>query len=172
MNRCLIALTALGVALGASNPAQVSAQDEGPMPTTHDNMISLSPISLVFGGFNAEYEKALNGKLTAGIAGGWVEFDSNDHTGVAGLLRYYPQHGVFQGFYLGGRAGVFRKEYTKNDSDKTSSGLGIGLDLGYGWLLGPSQAFYVGLGAGFTHRLTGDSGTFPAASILNVGIAF
>ena len=135
-------------------------------------MISMSPFALLFGGFNAEYEKALNRKVTAGIAGGWVEFDSKDHTGVAGLLRYYPQHGVVQGFYLGGRSGVFRKEYTKNESDKTSSGGGIGLDVGYGWLLGPSRAFYIGLGAGVTNLLTGDSGTFPVASILNVGIAF
>lgn len=172
VKRSLIALSAILMAFLALSPNQALAQDEARTVVAHDNLISGSPFALVAGAFNAEYEKALNGNLSAGIAAGWVEFDHSDYTGVAGLLRYYPKQGVFRGFFLGGRAGLYKKEYEKAEEDFSSNGLGIGVDLGYGWLLGPSDAFFVGLAVGGTHMLSGDGGTFPAASILNVGVAF
>jgi len=169
-SRIILAICAL--ALSGLNPIDAGAQDRAREPVSHENLISGSPFALIAGAFNAEYEKKVNSSLTAGIAAGWVDYDHKDHTGVAGFLRFYPQKTALTGFYLGAHSGLYQKKYKHGGDDETATGLGIGLDLGYGWLLGPSRAFFVGLGTGVTRIVTGESGTFPVGSILNIGIAF
>jgi hypothetical protein len=54
--------------------------------------------------------------------------------------------------------------------------LGIGVDIGYSWLLGPGGSFYVGLGIGatrlFSRELGGVPSVIPSIRLLNVGVAF
>jgi hypothetical protein len=149
------------------------AQSQGVMePVSHTNVISGNPLLLLAGWFNAEYEHKVTGNVTAGISGGWLELDDSDYTSVSGFLRFYPQEAAFTGFYLGGRTGL-HKVTTGDESD---TAFGIGVDVGYAWLLGPGRSFYVGLGIGATRLFSGDLGdasaTIPSVRLINVGIAF
>ncbi len=172
MKSSWIVLAFGAVVLSGLTPIDAGAQNQAREPVPHENLISGSPFSLIAGAFNAEYEKKLKSTLTVGIAAGWVDYDHKDHTGVAGFLRFYPQKTALTGFYIGAHSGVYQRKYESDGSDETDSGLGIGLDVGYGWLFGPSRAFFVGLGTGVTRMVTGESGSFPVGSILNIGIAF
>ena len=170
LSRIVLAVGIL--ALAGLYPLSVGAQERTREPVSHEHLISGSPLALLADAFHAEYETKLKSTLTAGISGGWVDYDHQDHTGIAGFLRFYPQRTALTGFYLGAHTGLYQTKWKNEGNDKTSNGLGIGLDVGYGWLLGPSRAFFVGIGTGVTRRVTGESGTFPIGSILNVGIAF
>jgi hypothetical protein len=160
-----------------SFPTQAQAQESEREPVTHGHVISGSPLLLLGGWFNAEYERKVNGSMTVGIAGGWLDMDNDDYTSVSGFFRVYPQDGAFTGFYLGGRGGIHRvnEAQASGGSDHSSTAFGLGIDVGYSWLLGPGRSFYVGLGVGATH-LFGDIGnansTIPALRLLDVGIAF
>jgi hypothetical protein len=138
----------------------------------HEHLISGSPLSLLAGWFNGEYERRLSDRNSVGIAGGWLDLDEDDYTFVAGFLRYYPRGNAFQGFFIGGRGGFFRVD----DGEKESTPIGLGLEVGYGWLVGPGDSVYFGLGIGLTHLFGGDldhaAATIPAVRLVNVGIAF
>ncbi|MBT8396896.1 MAG: DUF3575 domain-containing protein, partial [Gemmatimonadetes bacterium] len=104
---------------------------------------------------------------------GWLNLDDDDdYANVSGFLRFYPQEAAFTGFYFGGRAGV----YNVDDGEESYTAFGLGVDIGYTWLLGPSRAFYIGMGIGATRLLGGDlgdaSGTVPSIRLINIGIAF
>lgn len=154
-------------------PAQVEAQEGVREPVPHTSVISGNPLILLAGWFNAEYERKIANNMTAGISGGWLDLDDDDYTSVSGFLRFYPQEAAFTGFYLGGRLGVHNVE-EHNDDSHTAFGLGV--DIGYTWLLGPGRSFYVGVGIGATRLFGGDlgsaSGTVPSIRLINIGIAF
>lgn len=137
-----------------------------------DHLISGSPLLLVAGGFNAEYERRVEGAMTLGIAGGWLDLDDEDQMGVSGILRFYPQRTAFAGFYFGGRGGF----YHVDEGRKSHTALGIGMDMGYGWLLGPGHSFYVGLGIGAVRLIARDLGraskVLPQIRLLDIGVAF
>jgi len=157
-------------------PFQLEAQyaEQGPVrePVPHTNLISGAPLMLLAGWFNAEYETKLSETFTVGAVGGWLDMDNTDYTGVNAFLRYYHQGAAFTGFYVGGRGGIYNVEHG-DDSETT---LGIGLDLGYGWLLGPGDAFFIGLGIGATGLLgvdlDGAKSVIPAIRLLDIGVAF
>jgi len=157
-------------------PFQLEAQNagQGPVrePVSHTNLISGGPLMLLAGWFNAEYETKLSETFTVGAVGGWLDMDNTDYTGVNAFLRYYHQGAAFTGFYVGGRGGIYNVEHG-DDSETT---LGIGLDLGYGWLLGPADAFFIGLGIGATGLLgldiDGAKSVIPAVRLLDIGVAF
>ena len=166
--KMLFALVLLSM---AAAPLQARAQSVRE-PVGHDQVISGNPLALLAGWFNAEYEKKLSETTTAGIAAGWSKFGNDDYTNVSGFFRYYPQGAALTGFYLGGEAGIYNVE-AGDDSNTT---FGLGVDIGYAWLLGPGRSFYVGLGIGavrlFSDNLGGASGTVPTARLVNIGIAF
>jgi hypothetical protein len=152
-------------------PHTALAQETGE-PVPHNHLVSGNPLILLAGWFNAEYEHKVAENLTVGIGGGWLDLDEADYTSVSGFLRFYPQEAALTGFYLGARGGVHNvEEY--NDSH---TAFGIGVDIGYTWLLGPSRSFYVGLGIGVTRLFSGDlreaSSVIPSVRLVNVGIAF
>lgn len=167
--KTFFALILLSVAMA---PLQAQAQEGVREPVDHQHVISGNPLALLAGWFNAEYERKLSETTTAGIAGGWLSLGNDDYTNVSGFLRYYPQAAAFTGFYLGGRAGV----YNVSAHDDDFSSFGIGVDVGYSWLLGPGRSFYVGMGIGATRLFSGDLGgasaTIPSVRLINVGIAF
>ncbi|MFC1661573.1 hypothetical protein ACFL3S_09005 [Gemmatimonadota bacterium] len=174
MRPSLTALMALGILLGATLPQQARGQEGTREPVAHDQVISGNPLILLAGWFNAEYERKLSNTTTAGFGGGWISLDGgdDDYTSLNGFLRYYPQGAALTGFYLGGRLGIHRVD----TEDESASVFGLGVDLGYSWLLGPSRAFYVGLGLGATRLFGGDledaSPTIPVIRLINIGIAF
>jgi hypothetical protein len=171
--------TLLGIALLSLvlSPLQAQAQEGVREPVDHDHVISGNPLILLAGWFNAEYERKVAETMTVGISGGWLDLDEDDYTSVNGFFRYYPQAAAFTGFYLGGRAGIHRvneADYADDGGDSHTA-FGIGVDIGYAWLLGPGRSFYVGLGIGATRLLAGDldaSATIPSLRLINVGIAF
>ncbi len=157
-------------------PLQAQAQEGVRGPVPHDHVISGSPLLLLAGWFNAEYERRVADNLTVGITGGWLDMDEYDDASVNGFLRFYPQNAAFTGFYLGGQAGVHNVGDNANDRGDSHAALGIGVDIGYSWLLGPGGSFYVGLGIGATHLFSRDLGkvpsVIPSIRLLNVGVAF
>lgn len=157
----------------ASLPLPGKAQEGVREPVPHTSVISGNPLILLAGWFNAEYERKIAGNMTAGISAGWLDLDDDDdYTNVSGFLRFYPQEAAFTGFYFGGRSGV----YNVDGGEDSTTSFGIGVDIGYTWLLGPGRSFYVGLGIGVTRLLTGDlddySEVVPSVRLVNIGIAF
>lgn len=174
MESKLISMIIAGAALGAL-PAQVPAQQPGTrVPVPHDQVISANPFLLMWEWTNIEFEKKLSDLQTVGAAGSWIALDGGDeeYVNITGFLRYYPQGAALTGFYIGGRGGLYRV----SDDDDSGTAFGLGFDLGYSWLLGARQNFYIGLGIGATRLFGGDledfSTTVPNLRLLNVGIAF
>jgi hypothetical protein len=165
-------LVSLALFLLTLSPLHAHAQEGVREPVPHDHVISGASLILLAGWFNAEYERKVAENLTVGISGGWLDLDDDDYTNVSGFLRFYPQEATFTGFYLGGRAGV----HNVKNGDESHTSLGVGVDIGYSWLLGPGRSFYVGLGIGATRLVSGDLGgasaTVPSIRLINVGIAF
>jgi hypothetical protein len=159
----------------AFSPLLLQAQEGEREPVSHQHVISGTPLVLLAGWFNAEYERKLSESTTVGITGGWLNLDEDDYTNVSGFLRYYPQFSAFTGFYIGGQAGIHRVDEFADSEESSHTAFGVGLDVGYSWLLGPGRSFYVGLGIGGV-RLFGDfshaSKTIPSLRLLSVGVAF
>lgn len=144
MIRRATAVVSLAMSVMILTPTHVFPQEGTREPVSHQHVISGNPLILLAGWFNAEYETKLAEAATIGAAGGWLDLDDADYTSLNAFLRFYPQGAAFTGFYLGGRAGIHNVE-EDNDSDTV---FGIGIDIGYTWLLGPGRSFYVGLGIG------------------------
>ena len=165
-------LVSLALFFLAFGPVQAQAQGGVREPVPHDHVISGNPLILLAGWFNAEYERKLAEHMTVGASGGWLDLDQDDYTSLSGFVRYYPQEAAFTGFYLGGRGGI----HNVDEGNDSHTAFGIGVDIGYCWLLGPSRSFYVGLGIGATRLFSGDLGdasaTIPSVRLINVGIAF
>ena len=152
-------------------PSRGTAQEYGRESVSHRQVISGGVLLLTKGWFNGEYERKLSEIMTIGFAGGWLDPDPDKYTGFAALLRFYPQKTALTGFYFGGRAGLFNAD----DGDDSYTRPGLGIDVGYSWLLGPGRSFYLALGVGGV-KLMGDVGgaesIFPSVRLLDVGIAF
>ena len=153
-------------------PFRLEAQGVVREPVPHSSLISGGPLSLLNGWFHAEYETKLSETFTVGGRGGWLDLDDTDYTGIGAILRYYHQGAALTGFYVGGRGGL----YSVKKGDDSQVTVGLGLDVGYGWLLGPSDAFFIGLGIGgtglFGLDMEGAKSFIPAIRLLDVGIAF
>jgi hypothetical protein len=123
------------------------AQDAG------KNVLTLQPLSAVFGFYSAEYERVGSKTVTWGLGGNyWHIGDSGDevkYTSGEFKLRYYPSGEAPKGFSLGGAIGVTSVSGRTNDGDEGSvAGPSLGVLLEYQWLLGEKQNFSVVLGAG------------------------
>lgn len=167
--KVLLAATLIILAL---SPVPGVGQEEPVEPVPHEQIISGSTLILLAGWFNAEYEKNLSETMTAGVASGWLDMKGNDYTNLSGFVRFYPQLASFRGFYIGGRGGFYRV----NDGDEARTALGLGVDVGFAWILGPARSFYVGMGIGADELIAGNRGgapaTVPIVRLLNIGIAF
>ena len=178
MERAMESRLSLKVSLGALlvglalSPLPISGQEEAPAPVPHDQVISGSTLMLLAGWFNAEYEKKLSETMTAGVTSGWLEMDHDDYTNLSGFIRFYPQLASFRGFYVGGRGGFYRV----HEGDDSHTALGLGVDVGFAWILGPARSFYVGIGIGADKLIAGDLGgasaSVPSVRLVNIGIAF
>lgn len=149
-------------------------------------VISVQPLGTMIDVYAGEIEHALTPSWTLGVGGsnwnpdfGGIGFA---YTSVDVKLRYYPEQHALRGFSFGGQGGysriTTRNSFTDDGSTDRNSmgGPSIGFALDYSWLLGPSQSFYIGLGAGakkvFASSNDGNAKfRYPTARI-SVGMAF
>ena len=149
-------------------------------------VVSTNPFLDMYSWFNGEIELAVSPNSTIGVAGNYMSFgdtddedDEENFTNVGVLFRYYPRE-AFGGFYFGLRGGYYGVSKTEwpSEEEETASAFGLGFDLGYSWILGESERFYVGLGAGLMRLFGGDledldvAVNLPIIRIVNIGIAF
>ena len=176
-----------------STPALAQKNATKP-PVPHHQVISTDPFGLLFNWFNADYERKVTPATTLGVSA--AHFAALDTSNAALTVRWYPQQAALDGFYIGARAGAYRfetyeYEYTAPPARPADPNLrtyptyhkrqhvlpGVGIDMGYNWLLGPKQNVSVGLGFGMARLLgRGDRveifPVVPNPRLVNVGIAF
>lgn len=171
------------VVSGVSNPL-LGQEDPPPPPppepVPHDQVVALNPVGLFFSNdwFNAEYERKLGDFITAGAGFGWSAMDDgkDDYNYYTGFIRYYTSGHAFSGLFFGGRGGLVNVDVLKDEADPDShTKLGIGLDAGYSWALGPGRGFYVAPTLGVI-TLLGDvndaNSWFIVLGAVNIGVAF
>jgi len=141
-------LTTAGAAQAATSPA---AQ------VPHTQIISTSPLGLVFGLLSVDYERRLSAVTTLGASGSYFAPDGGSYVSADARYRYYPQEQALEKFSFGGTAGFTRfaaaddfcdPEFESCGSDDAGNALTLGLELGYAWLLGRQERFAVGVGVG------------------------
>ena len=149
---CLALLPLFAATVAAQSEATVQA---GPTIAKPRSVLSTQPLSIILSVYNAEFERALGNTTTIGVTASYWSPDFNDDDDfsyVSGDLkfRYYPGAKPLEGFSFGGSVGATR--VSEDDSftgeTHTATGPSIGTYLDYGWLLGPTNRFYVGLGFG------------------------
>jgi hypothetical protein len=159
---------------GVVGPA--AAQGPAPVPVPHAQTVSANPFGLLFGWFNAEYERKLTAATTWGVSGSMLDVDTFEYGAANALLRYYPQGAALKGFFLGARTGVHHVSNEDASEDDEATFVGAGFEIGYTWLMGQNQHVAISLGAGanrlFGADLEGASLTIPTVRLINVGIAF
>lgn len=169
---CAIVFAVLVPAPGFAQPAATTRT------VPYDQVLSTNPLGIVAEWFNAEYERKLGAGLTFGASAS--NFGALDQSNAAALLRWYPEQSALDGFYLGARAGAYRfktRTYELRSYREDNTVVpGVGVELGYNWLLGPRQNVRVGTGFGLT-RMIGGGNSYSVPSVLpgfrlNVGIAF
>ena len=201
MRHTLTALTALVFA--ALFPAAAGAQANATRPPVpYNQIVSVNPFGMLFNWYNAEYERKIGEATTLGFSAS--HFADGEYSNAALLARWYPQGAALDGFYLGARAGAYRTKthtyeyatppprpdpnnptrptqtYYPTYREQTRVVPGLGLEIGYNWLLGPQQNLSIGLGFGVTRMLrSGDSDdnyslptAVPNVRLVNIGIAF
>lgn len=145
-------------------------------------VISTNPILDMFTWYNLELEAAVAPTSTIGIAGTYIsfgdedDFDEETYANASVFWRYYPRE-AFGGFYFGARGGYYKVTVDTDLGDEEEGNFfGLGIDVGYSWILGESERMYVSLGAGAVRLFGGDledvSLTLPTIRIINVGLAF
>ena len=147
----------ISVALALVTVAAIPARGQGVAPQK-STVISIQPISAMLSVYSAELEHVVAPTLTVGVGGNYWDWSDDvakvRYTSADLKLRYYPEAHPLRGFSFGGQAGFSSLEDTEKDpfggtgSKSKASGPTVGIALDYGWLLGASRSFYVGLGLG------------------------
>jgi hypothetical protein len=168
-----LALAAGAVAiLLSSSPAQAQAP-EGTKPVVpHEQVLSANPFGLMLRWWNVEFERKLSPSSTWGVSTSFLTLEGSDFASLNALYRYYPQGAALNGFFLGGRMGL----YHVSDEGASGEALGLGFEIGYTWLLGARRNVALSLGAGLSRIVAGDvmdgPSVLPTIRLLNVGVAF
>jgi len=175
-----VGLWAFTVGLCASLTMTVLAQDSrGGRLSDHTQLVSTNPFGLILlPWYNAEYEHRAAENLSVIVSASRLDFGEGEaFSGVNTGLRYYPNGRLFRGFYLGPRIGLFWVSQgdwmLQEEGEMYEDGfrsLGVGLELGYAWLLGDSRHLSVSIGGGATRVL--DGGAIPIVRLVNMGWAF
>jgi hypothetical protein len=175
MKRSTMVMVGMMAAFAMLGPGHAQAQADGTkVPVQKDQVLSANPFLLLGEWANLEYERKVSSSTTAGLGGSLVTFNDGDESykSLSGLVRYYPQGAPLTGFSFGGRLGVH--EVASKDEDGHAYGLGV--DIGYSWLLGADRNFYIGLGIGATRLFGGDMPdvrvVIPTIRLVNIGFSF
>jgi hypothetical protein len=166
--------TALGVSLALlTTSADVHAQGVERVR----QIVSISPLSIVFGVFGAEYERRLGTASSLGVSGSFYRQTSFTYTSGEVKYRYYPQERALEGFSVGVTGGLTQVSSRETSSDESGTAASVGVSLDYQWLLGPRKRFALALGTGARRlivlgtRLDGAALTLPTARI-SIGRGF
>ena len=145
---------------------------------TPKQIISISPLSLVFGLLGAEYERRLSTSSAWGASGSVYRSDEFTYVATEAKWRYYPQEKALEGFAVGITGGLTQIGTHGTDrSNESGTAASVGFALDYQWLLGPKKHFAVTLGTGarrlipFGTQVDGSSLTLPTARI-SIGRGF
>jgi len=178
--------TLASTCLTTAGAAQVATPPAAPAP--HTQIISTNPLGLVFGVLSVDWERRLSAVATVGASGSYSAQDGGSYASADARYRYYPQEQALRRFSFGGTAGFTRfaaiddlcdPEFESCGSDDAGNALTLGLELGYGWLLGRQERFAVGAGIGAKRLFFLEDGfdtedvleTLPTAR-LSIGYAF
>ena len=159
------------LAFVALAPSAFAENDRTHPAESHENLFSVNPFGYVFEWYNVEYEHKLATNSTLGFTSSYWTPDRDRVLAGNAIFRFYPQGIAFKGFYMGGRAGAFQI----SDSDDDGTFFGAGIELGYTWLMGANQNWYLGLGGGVTRIFGGDldgSTLIPQIRLINFGYSF
>lgn len=180
--RRYVVTTVCGMALllgvgSAPASAQGAGDDAGTADASLSHwQISGNPFLLLAEWFAGEVEYAPGESVGFGVA--FSHFtdteDSSDDsaTGINALVRYYPGKNRLRGFYFGGRVGWYSVDEDGIDTGDTSS-FAFGVEIGYNWIFGESDGFYLGLGGGLTRLFDADElELIPIVRLVNVGWSF
>jgi hypothetical protein len=179
----LIVILSTGVAIAQE---EVTTQ-----PPERKHVLSTNPILDMFTWWNLEWEYKAAKTSSIGIAVSYVKFEQDDegeefseerYMSGTFFYRYYGMGEALQGFFFGGRLGYYnvsaevRNPGVGEPTEEDGSFYGIGIDIGYSWLLGAPQRLSVSLGIGAVRLFGGDledvAGTLPTIRLINVGVAF
>jgi hypothetical protein len=178
------ALPALIATILSAFPLRAQAVD---LPV-QSNVLSINPFGFLFEWYNIEYERAFSSTASWSMGVGHIDIgdeneDESTYTSADMRLRYYPSAEAPAKFSAGIAVG-----YSRVTNEDVGSGgaitkdkfdaLGVGIDLGYSWLLGRTRQFFIGTGIGAKRLfLLGeeddDDETFGYPTIrLSIGYAF
>jgi hypothetical protein len=163
MRTRLVALGALALAI-AYSPRPVRAQAAPRLATPpRTNVLSVQPLSGVFTLYAGEFEHAVSPTTSLGVGSTYLQLDGDGDVDKVSYLsgdvkvRYYPAGEALEGFSFGGSLGlthVAARDTTAQE--EATTGASIGTLLEYGWLLGETKRFYVGMGVGAKALLIGE----------------
>lgn len=154
---------------GNTSHAQVAA--ERPEKA---QVISINPLSLMFGGLSAEWESRVSPNASFGLGASLWAPEDYTYTGAEAKYRFYPEAHAPRGFSLGGSAGFTRVTSDLFGTSGSTSAFTAGIELDYQWLLGESRSFALalGLGAKRLFLLGDDIGASGAIPTLRVSIGY
>jgi len=154
----------------------------------YNQVISANPFGwILLPWYNAEYERKVAGRATLTLSGSAFDWgDGDGFSSATTAFRYYPRGTPFRGFYLGPRIGLFwlsRGQDDVNFDEDSGQGqddvnfdedsglhVGLGLEMGYAWLLGSEGHLSISIGGGATRVF--NHAPIPVLRLVNVGWAF
>ena len=163
--------------------AQPTAPTAAVAVTPVKQIVSISPISLVFGIIGAEYERRIDASSALAGSVNYLRQSGVSYLSGEAKYRYYPQEKALEGFAVGlttglSRIGTYGDNFGDFDGENesgTAASLGFALD--YQWLLGRRKNFAITLGTGARRlffigtEVDGASLTLPTARI-SIGRGF
>jgi len=159
--------------------AQPTAPTAAVAVTPVKQIVSISPISLVFGIIGAEYERRIDASSALAGSVNYLRQSGVSYLSGEAKYRYYPQEKALEGFAVGLTTGLSRiGTYDTFDGDEASgTAASLGFALDYQWLLGRRKNFAITLGTGARRlfflgtEVEGASLTLPTARI-SIGRGF
>lgn len=165
--------TILGICvmlLVALFPTQLVAQDDETTKTKVKNVIKTNVLGAAFfNSYSLAYERQLVGRASLNVTVEYSKLDlkaklfvSGFSTTISGVsvtpeFRVYPvyEHGLFNGFFVGGFLVYRRLGMYKTNSPGLTANLnsyGAGLNLGYQWLIRKRVTIEALLGSGYVTK--------------------
>jgi hypothetical protein len=177
-------LLAAAAALLCAAPAHAQT-DSTLAAVPYRQTLSANPLGLLFGYYNAEYERALNNVTSVGASGSYIGFEDANLFTIEGKVRYYPQARVLNGFSVGGSLGFAQvsdddlglDDGFEGEGEESASAFLLGIELDYNWLVGRDRRFFIGTGLGARRLFGGDVNSdtpvvIPTIRLVNIGFAF
>lgn len=155
-----------------TSPLALHGQEQAPKQVPKQapkQVLWTQPISALLGMYSVEYERVLGEETSLGFALNYWDPPFGDsgeelrYFSPEAKLRFYPGAEVLRKFSFGTTVGwTFVKDRQLDPLDFSSSegkasGLKIGIDLDYSWLLGKRENFGVSLGVGARRVFLDDS---------------